>query len=184
MSKARAFTTAAAASVLSAAVALQTASAEEGTVEAFSSWKAQGQIFPTGVDEATFVGVLSGVIYVKEDDQGLDASTMDAGLISCPGRVTINTSDGSQVGDGKCVMVTAEGDRVYASFKCEGAYLEGCNGEFTLAGGTGEMAEVSGGGPIQFKSSFTSLSSGSPGTIVEQGAIGLAVWPKLTYSLP
>ena len=32
--------------------------AEEGTVEAFSSWEASGHIYPTGVEESTFVGVL------------------------------------------------------------------------------------------------------------------------------
>lgn len=154
------------------------ATAEEGTVEAFSSWQARGQIYPTGPHEVTFVGILSGVLYVKGDD-----GSSDAGLIACPGTHIINTEDGSQTGHGKCVILTPDSERIYAEFKCSGVYAVGCNGEFTLSGGTGEKANISGGGPIQFKSALAKLAV-IPGSIVEHSAVGLAVWPKLTYKLP
>jgi hypothetical protein len=154
------------------------AAAEEGTVEAFSSWQARGQIYPTGPNEVTFVGVLSGVLYVKGDD-----GSSDAGLIACPGTLVINTEDGGQTGHGKCVILTPDSERIYAEFRCSGEYMAGCNGEFTLNGGTGEKENISGGGPIQFKSAFAELA-GIPGSIIEQSAVGLAVWPKLTYKLP
>jgi len=159
------------------------AAAEEGTVTAFSSWQARGQIFPTGPTEATFVGVLSGIIYVKGADEALDASSIDAGLITCPSTVEINTEDGSQKGKGKCVIVTGDAERIYAKFQCAGTYLQGCNGDFTLAGGSGEKANISGGGPIQLKSALGKLAV-VPGTMIEQSAVGFAVWPKLTYKLP
>lgn len=160
------------------------AAAEEGTLEAFSSWKARGQLYPTGTEEATFVGSLSGVFYVKGDDAELDASTLDAGLITCPAVLTINTSEGTQKGQGRCVIMTPDAERVYAKFECTGTYLQGCNGDFTLNGGTGTKADVSGGGPIQFKSALGQLVQSTPGSVVEQSAVGLAVWPKLTYKLP
>ena len=152
--------------------------AEEGTVEAFSSWEARGQFYPTGPTEATFVGALYGVLYVE----GGDGST-DAGLITCPGTVTINTEDSSQVGRGKCVVVTPDGDRIFGHFVCEGAYLEGCNGDFKLTGGTGSNEGISGGGPVKLKMALAQLTS-LPGSMVEQSAVGLAVWPELTYKLP
>jgi len=155
------------------------AAAEEGTVEAFSSWQARGQIYPTGPKEATFVGALSGILYVKGDD-----GSLDAGLITCPASVTINTEDGSQNGRGKCVILTPESERIYAEFRCSGVYLEGCNGDFTLTGGTGKNESISGGGPIQFKSAFSNLAAATPGSVVEQSAVGVALWPKLTYKLP
>lgn len=151
---------------------------QEGTVEAFSSWEARGQIYPTGPKEATFVGVLSGVLYVTGKDD-----SMDAGLITCPGTLVINTENGSQSGQAKCVIVTPDAERIYAEFTCSGVYMEGCNGDFMLKGGTGDKEHISGGGPILLKSAFSNLASIS-GNIVEQSAIGLAVWPKLTYKLP
>jgi len=157
---------------------LVVAQAAESTVEAFSSWEAKGQMYPTGPQEMSFVGVLSGVLYVRGDD-----GSFDAGLIACPGTVVINTADGSQVGTGKCVIITPDAERVYAQFECMGLYGQGCNGDFELTGGTGSKTNISGGGEVQFKSAFTSLIA-MPGNIVEKEAIGMAIWPALTYRLP
>ena len=165
--------------VIAIAIAMSVpAVAEEGTVKAFSSWEARGQIYPTGPKETTFVGVLSGILYVTDE-----TGSMDAGLITCPVTVAINTEDGSQVADGKCVIVTPDGERIYAAFTCSGVYLEGCNGDFTLKGGTGDKENISGGGPIQIKTAFANIAA-IPGSVVEQTAVGLAVWPELTYKLP
>lgn len=152
--------------------------AEEQTLEAVSSWEARGQIYPTGTHEATFVGALSGILYVS----GADGS-MDAGLITCPSTLVIDTEDGSQIGRGKCVIVTPDAERVYGEFTCTGQFGKGCEGEFTLTGGTGEKAQISGGGPIQLRGALSGLAL-VQGNIVEQTTIGLAVWPKLTYKLP
>ena len=165
--------------VMAMAIAISPpAVAEEGTVEAFSSWEARGQIYPTGQKEATFVGVLSGILYVTGED-----GSMDAGLITCPGTVVINTENGSQTGHGKCIIVTPDAERIYADFKCSGVYLEGCNGDFKLTGGTGEKENITGGGPIELKSAFADLTL-TAGNMVRQSAAGLAVWPKLTYKIP
>lgn len=152
--------------------------AEEGTVEAFSSWEASGHIYPTGPEESTFVGVLSGILYVRNSED-----VIDAGLIMCPGTVTINTTDGSQHGSAKCVIVTPESDRVFGTFECDGVYNAGCEGEFTFTGGTGSMEGITGGGPIKLQSAFANATL-VPGTIVEEAAAGLALWPALSYTLP
>ncbi|MEX2201519.1 MAG: hypothetical protein WD711_09010 [Dongiaceae bacterium] len=154
------------------------ASAEDDTVEAFSSWEASGHIYPTGPEESTFVGVLSGILYVRDKE-----NTIDAGLIMCPGTVTIDTTDGSQHGTAKCVIVTPESDRVFGSFECEGIYNAGCAGEFTITGGTGNMAGITGGGPIRLQSAFANAAL-VPGSIIDQTAAGLALWPALSYQLP
>jgi hypothetical protein len=154
------------------------ASAEEGTVEAFSSFEASGHIYPTGPEESTFVGVLSGILYVRDAE-----NTIDAGLIMCPGTVTIDTTDGSQHGTAKCVIVTPESNRVFGSFECEGVYNAGCEGEFTITGGTGSMAGITGGGPIKLQSAFANAAL-VPGSIVERTSAGLALWPALSYTLP
>ena len=160
-----------------------TVTAAEGTVEALSSWEARGQIYPTGPKEATFVGALSGVVYVKDAAAELDIGALDTAVITCPGTITINTENGSQKGSAKCVLITPDGERIYASFECTGTLLQGCNGDFVLTGGSGERAQISGSGPIQLRSGFAQLAA-TPGAIIDQAAAGVAVWPKLTYKLP
>jgi hypothetical protein len=174
----RAFVGALLAATLVVAASTSPASAEEGTVEAFSSWEATGHIYPTGVEESTFVGVMSGILYVRNTD-----NVIEAGLIMCPGTVTINTTDGTQHGTAKCVIVTPESDRVFGSFECDGAYQAGCEGEFTLTGGTGSMQGITGGGPIKLQSAFANAAL-MPGTVIDQTAAGLALWPALSYTLP
>lgn len=154
------------------------AAAEEGSVQAFSSWQAKGQMYPTAPEEMTFVGSFFGILYVQGED-----GSFDAGLITCPSTVAVNTRDRSLTGNGKCVIVTPDAERVYAAFECSGAYREGCSGNFTLTGGTGSKSKISGGGEVQFKSAFANLTL-LPGNVVEQEAVGMAYWPKLTFSVP
>lgn len=160
------------------ATATPSKAAEEDTVEAFSSWEATGHIYPTGVEESTFVGVLSGILYVRNADD-----VIESGLIMCPGTVTIDTTAGTQHGTAKCVIVTPESDRVFGSFECDGAYQAGCEGEFTITGGTGSMQGITGGGPIKLQSAFANAAL-VPGTVIDQTAAGLALWPALSYKLP
>ena len=150
------------------ATATPSMAAEEDTVEAFSSWEASGHIYPTGVEESTFVGVLSGILYVRNSDD-----VIEAGLIMCPATVTVNTTDGSQHGSAKCVIVTPESNRVFGSFECDGVYQAGCAGEFTITGG----------GPIKLQSAFANAAL-VPGTVIDQTAAGLALWPALSYKIP
>jgi hypothetical protein len=163
-------------------MAVGPANAEEATVEAFTSFKARGQIFPTGPNEATFVGSLSGIIYVKDHGSSMNISSIDAGMITCPGTITIDTYSKFQVGKGKCVIVTPDSERVYAEFSCLGKHLNGCDGEFKITGGTGEKKSITGSGPIQLKSALSDFAK-APGSVIEQASIGLAVWPELTYKI-
>ena len=154
------------------------AGAEEGTLEAFASWTARGQVYPTGPQEVSFVGVLAGVLYVR----GADGS-FDSGLMSCPGTLVTDTESGGQSGTGKCVILTPDGERVFAAFNCAGTFSEGCNGDFRLTGGSGSKAMITGGGEVQFRSALGGLVA-APGNVVEQEAVGMAFWPSLTYRLP
>ncbi len=67
---------------------VNSAAAIEATVEAFASWQMRGQLIPTGPKEATFTGVLSGILYVRGND-----GSFEIRLITCPGTMTINTED-------------------------------------------------------------------------------------------
>ncbi len=159
------------------------AGAAEGTVQALSSWEARGQVHATGPNEAMFVGTLSGVVYVKDEQAALDIAALDTALITCPASVLIDAASGSQRGSARCVILTPDGERIYARFECSGQFTQGCNGDFEITGGTGDREKMTGGGPIQLKSAFAQLLM-TPGAVVEQSAVGLAVWPKLNYRIP
>ena len=56
--------------VISLAISTAAFGAEERTINAFSVWNGQGTVYMTGVKSATFVGALSGPLFV-ETDKGL-----------------------------------------------------------------------------------------------------------------
>lgn len=154
------------------------ASAEEVTVKAFSVWQGSGHLFQTDVDEATFVGVIAGILYV-ESDKGPIAM----GDMTCPATVNMKTKTGAQLGNGRCVIVGDDGSRVFAEIACDGVYLVGCRGDFTIVGGDGRFAGISGGGPVLIRSDLSEVAKTSMGSL-EQVATGILYLPAVAYSIP
>lgn len=98
--------------------------------------------------------------------------------LTCPIRVNLNRNKDYQAIEGLCTVVAHEGKDVgYAHWKCTGNVKE-CTGEFTFTGGTGGFNGMSGATPFQTSIVFE-LQDGKNGQ-----AIGYAVWPNLTYTLP
>ena len=106
--------------------------AEEQTVEATSAWVSQGRYFQTGENEALFIGVLAGTLYVKSAEGRLDAVEM-----LCPGDFVIDLESGAQEGEGKCIITDEDDENVFANWTCNGQNFLGCEGDFTLTAGTG-----------------------------------------------
>ena len=169
-----------AAACLAIAVGLTTPSmaAEEATIEAFSAWQGRGQIFPTGVNQATFVGAFSGMIYV-ETEQG----PLDAGFMVCPAMFEIDLQNGTQAGNGRCTITAKDGGRVFAEWTCTGVHLIGCNGELKLTGGTDRFEGITGGGPMVVRSGLRNLAA-MPGNTIQESAAGIAIWRQFHYSIP
>jgi hypothetical protein len=59
----------------------------------------------------------------------------------------------------------------------------GCNGDFTITGGTDRFKGITGGGPINIRSDVRDMAMGA-GNIVNAAAAGIILWPKLVYKLP
>jgi hypothetical protein len=116
------------------------------------------------------------VLYVEGSTNEGEDRSIHASLITRPGTVVIDTSGGSQRVEGKCVILTPDGDRIQAKFTC--TYLAGCSGDFELVGGAGEKRSFSGG------ESIVSNQISIPGAIVEQEAVGMALPPTHDYKLP
>src|SRR5215469_4344959 len=116
------------------------AAAEEQTIKAFSAFEAEGQVMTTGPNEATYVGLLSGPLYI-ENDQG----PMNAGALVCPLVLHINLRTKTEQGSGQCAITGPAGNQAYISLTCAGVPLVGCNGASTITGGTGRFANATGG---------------------------------------
>jgi hypothetical protein len=151
---------------------------EDATIKAFAAWQGNGQLFATGPKELTFVGALSGTVYV-ETERG----PLESGRLVCPAMVRINVEDGSQIGNGRCTITAKDGAQVFADVSCTGIHLIGCDGQFTLTAGTKRFEGISGGGPVTLRSEFGEIA-GISETSVRQEAGGIMFWPALHYTLP
>jgi hypothetical protein len=149
-----------------------------GHIKAFSVWQGQGNVIQTRPNEATFVGAISGTVYV-ETEKG----PVDAGQMICPAMIRINLEDGSQNGTGRCNLIGEDDARVFADVSCTGVHLVGCTGDFTLTGGAGRFAGITGGGPVTFRGGFREIVSLS-GPAVQEAATGIIFWPALHYKIP
>ena len=148
------------------------------TITAFSAWQGQGQVVQTGQKRATFVGSISGRVYV-ETDKG----PIDAGNLVCPAMVVIDLDDGKQSGSAHCAITANDGARVFMDLTCEGVHLVGCDGNATMTGGTERFAAVTGGGKFILRSSLKNLAAQAQGSVTETGN-GIIYWRELHYQLP
>jgi hypothetical protein len=153
--------------------------AEEATIKATAAWQMQGHFFQVRDQQALFIGAFSGTMLAEPKQGGLDVAKM-----LCPGMMEVNLNDGAQSAEGRCIMTTRSGDRVYATWNCTGVHLAGCKGTFTLVGGTGKFKDITGSGDFQIRSEVVEYASKIQGDSVEAAAIGVAEWPALKYKLP
>lgn|GEM_PF-1158655 len=149
------------------------------TVEAgdsSSSWNGTGEFLELGSGEQVVNGIVKGVLISRHKDGG--KMIVHSSKLTCPVRVNLNRNKDYQAIEGLCTIVAHEGKDVgYAHWKCAGNLKE-CEGQFTFTGGSGGFTGMSGTTPFQTSIVFE-LQEGKNGQ-----AIGYAVWPNLTYSLP
>ena len=153
--------------------------AEEATIKATAAWQMQGHFFQVREQQALFIGTFSGTMLAEPKQGSLDVAKM-----LCPGMMEVNLNDGAQSAEGRCIMTTRSGDRVYATWNCTGVHLAGCMGKFTLVGGTGKFKDITGGGDFQMRSDVVEYAAKLQGDSVEAAAVGVAEWPALKYKLP
>ncbi|MCP9464173.1 MAG: hypothetical protein NNA25_05190 [Nitrospira sp.] len=147
-----------------------------------SSWSGTGEFMELGDGEQVvdgingIMGIVKGVLISRHRDGG--KMIVHSSKLACPVRVNLNGTKDFQAMNGLCTIVAHQGkDIASASFKCTGNLKE-CEGEFTLTGGAGGFTGISATTPFQTSIVFE-LQEGKTGQ-----AIGYAVWPNLTYTLP
>ena len=149
------------------------------TVEAgdsSSSWIGTGEFLELGNGEQVVNGIVKGVLLSRHKDGA--KMIVHSSRLTCPIRVNLNRNKDYQAIEGLCTVVAHEGKDVgYAHWRCTGNVKE-CTGDFTFTGGAGGFSGMSGTTPFQTSIVFE-LQDGKNGQ-----AIGYAVWPNLTYTLP
>ena len=151
--------------------------AEQTTVKAMAPWEGEGFAFPVGNDQVYMVAVFTGIMFV-EDAKG----ALHAGSLVCPATVKADMKTMTKSGNGHCIITNTEGERVYAEFSCTGD-LESCGGPFTLTGGTGKFAGITGEGEMVSKMQAQGFSVVDGFSSARQHGEGIAVWPRITYTM-
>ena len=165
---------------LAASLSLSASAAEQQTFNAFSAWTGQGFTVQSGPNEKTFVGSVTGRVYV-ETDKG----PTDAGEMICPLKLKVNTQTGSQEMSGTCTIAGNDGALMNLDLKCTGVYMVGCKGDSTIAaGGTGRFAKVTGGGPFTIRAARREASQDGSTAIIDQSASGIIFWRGFKYNMP
>ncbi len=155
------------------------ASASVRTVEAgdsSSSWSGTGDIQELGSGEEVINGIVKGMLISRH--KGEAKLVVHSSTLACPVRVNLDRKKDYRAIEGLCTVIAHDGkDVAYAHWRCVGNLKE-CQGEFTFTGGTGGFNGISGTTPFQTNIIFEQQE----GKNVQ--AIGYAVWPNLTYTLP
>jgi hypothetical protein len=154
------------------------AHAEQHTVPAAASWQGRVRIFVTGMQQAFLVGTLSGRLVVEQEPR-----TLDGAQIACPGAVETDYAAGTQHGDGRCIVTTTGGDRLFARWTCAGVPDKGCAGRFVLTGGTGAFQGVTGTSEIVLQMLLSEIIQLNRQE-AEYDLTGIVRWPGLTYGTP
>jgi hypothetical protein len=152
--------------------------AEQGTAKILAPWEANGQLFQVAVDKLQFIGTFEGIMYI-EHGEGL----LDAALFTCPSTQIIHVLSNQLEGHGYCTIESPNGDYVYAEFNCDGE-PGSCTGKFTLTGGTGRLAGITGESDVIVRTALsgTAINEATGGTV--SAAKGLAIWPEMRFEFP
>ncbi len=169
------------ASLLSLAVLvtpLDLRAAEQTTVRAVLPWDGAGRIFHIGTDTLLFLGAIDGVIYVETA-----TGEFDQAFAQCPITQKLVVSTGQTSASGYCMITQSPEDTVFAELSCEGQ-VGGCEGVFTVTGGTGRFDGISGSSRMIVRSPLQALArdvgSGSELRVTS----GIMLLPELTFTIP
>lgn len=152
--------------------------AEQDTVHAIIPWEADGRVFQVDVSTMMFLGAFTGIMYI-ESSQG----EMHEAFVMCPIIQTLNLETSNTEAIGHCEISASPENVAYAELTCNGE-VGSCNGTFTLTGGEGDFAGISGTGTLRVRSPMRALITDMAAGAVLRIASGLAVIRDLEYRIP
>ncbi|NND37492.1 MAG: hypothetical protein HKN81_10210 [Gammaproteobacteria bacterium] len=152
--------------------------AEQDTVQAVIPWEAEGRVFQVGPTALLFLGALEGIMYIESSRGELHEA-----FVMCPIVQELDIGSGKTEAEGHCEITAGAEDVVFATMTCKGE-VGSCEGSFTLTGGEGEFAGISGSGDLRVRSPIRTLVADmAAGAVLRVGA-GLAAIKDLKYRIP
>ena len=165
--------------------ALAPAAAEEATARVLGPVRLYGLYFEIGEHVAQFMGALHGTVFVESG-----ANALDGWAILCPASFAIAGATPTFSAEGHCALAREDAHKIYARWTCAGTMLQGCRGRFTVTGGTGRFAQVSGESDLIVRSTLVEITD-MPATgprsaigVAREIATGLVILPNLRYRIP
>ena len=152
--------------------------AEQGTVQAIIPWEAEGRVFQVDTSTIMFLGAVKGVMYV-ESSRG----EMHEAFVMCPLIQKLFLETGKTEGVAHCEISASPENIAYAEISCSGE-VGNCQGTFTLIGGEGKFAGISGTGTLRVRSPMHALIADMAAGAVLRVASGLMVVKDLKYRIP
>ena len=158
--------------------ASQVAFGEERTVQAMAPWQGSGEVFVVAPEKLMILVSFTGIMYLQGKQGALDGVVMH-----CPAVQTLDTKAKHAEASGYCTLTDAGDDMIYSAWKCTGV-RGACEGEFTLTGGTGKFAGITGGSKLIVRAALTETAASLSNGGVVRAAAALAIWPELKYTIP
>jgi len=165
--------------------AVAPAAAEEATARVVGPVRLYGLFFEVGEHIAQFMGALHGTVFVESG-----ATALDGWAIVCPASFQIAGATPTFSAEGQCALAKEDAHKIYARWTCAGTMLQGCRGRFTVTGGTGRFAQVSGESDVIVRSTLVEIADVPPSAprgplgVAREIATGLFILPNLRYRVP
>ncbi len=142
-----------------------------------STWEAHGNFYAVEPNKLLFQGSFEGMMFT-EDGGGL----MDGARIVCAVTQEFDLNSSATQAVGKCSIDVSDEDTIYARFDCEGEPGM-CDGQFTLVGGRGIFANITGGGNYRSRTQLAELATKLGSNAVVGSAEGIAIWSSVKTCL-
>jgi hypothetical protein len=161
-----------------AAGGVPVARAGEHAIRVTAPWQVRVRVFVTGPQQVFLLGAFGGRLAVEKE-----AERLEGAQLLCPAAFDADYAANTQRGEGRCVITTARGDRLFARWTCAGEPDKGCAGRFVLTGGTGAFQGVTGEGDVVLRLVLSALVQ-LERQESEYDLTGTALWPELRYRTP
>lgn len=109
---------------------------KSGTYSGHYGWTFTGQVQQLGPDRTVYAGVVPGVMFNDEGRGFMHKARVDCTLYN-------DVNKGRANATGTCVVMDADGDKIFVEWKCAGV-MPACPGTERFVGGTGKYTGISG----------------------------------------
>ena len=114
---------------------------KSGKYSAHFGWVFKGDVQEMGAQRAVSVGTVDGAIFNDAGKGFMHKARVDCALMN-------DVKQGRANAQGTCVIMDANGDKIFLEWKCTGA-MPACSGDERFVGGAGKYAGISGNNQFQ-----------------------------------